>query len=56
MSEFAVEFGEQYARALQDYLAQGQERFLQQAYELGRRATSGGLGLMDMARIPLDME
>lgn len=40
---------EQYRRALQDYLAGGGEGDLQRAYELGREALAGGLGVLDMA-------
>jgi len=38
----------QYAGALRDYLADPDEAVLQRAYELGRRAIDGGLGLLDL--------
>jgi signal transduction histidine kinase len=36
---------------LRRYLLRQQESFLQQAYELGRKAIASGLGVLDMARI-----
>src|SRR5258708_5827242 len=41
----------QYAATLHRYLVRQQEAFLQQAYELGRKAIASGLGVLDMARI-----
>src|SRR5882724_7473312 len=41
----------QYAAILHRYLVRQQEAFLQQAYELGRKAIASGLGVLDMARI-----
>jgi len=41
----------QYAATLRRYLVRQQEAFLQQAYELGRKAIASGLGVLDMARI-----
>ena len=41
----------QYAVQLQDFLAKEEERFLVQAYELGRKILGRGLGLLDLARI-----
>ncbi len=38
----------EYERALRSYLRQGGESSLKQAYELGRRALSGGQGILDM--------
>lgn len=42
---------EQYATALQKYLAEGGESGLLRAYELGRQAVESGLGVLDMASI-----
>jgi light-regulated signal transduction histidine kinase (bacteriophytochrome) len=42
-------FGREYASALERYLQQGDEVTLSVAYELGRRAVSEGLGVLDMA-------
>jgi signal transduction histidine kinase len=41
----------QYAVRLRGFLAQDEERFLTQAYELGRKLLRRGLGLLDLARI-----
>jgi len=41
----------QYAATLRRYLVRQQEAFLQQAYELGRKAIASGLGVLDIARI-----
>jgi len=41
----------QYAATLRRYLVRQQEAFLQQAYEIGRKAIASGLGVLDMARI-----
>ncbi len=38
----------EYERALRSYLRQGGESSLKQAYELGRRALSGGQGIVEM--------
>ena len=46
----AVVKGE-YLRGLQEYLADGRESALQQAYELGRRVLADGLGVVEMATI-----
>jgi PAS domain S-box-containing protein len=40
-----------YARALQDYIAEGGEAALQEAYDLGRQALAQGLGVHDLATI-----
>ena len=40
-----------YAATLRRYLARAQEATLQAAYELGREAIAGGLGVLDMARL-----
>lgn len=42
---------ERYRSGLQDYLAGVEEPALRQAYELGRQALGGGLGILDMATI-----
>ena len=41
----------EYTATLRGYLVRQQEVFLQEAYELGRKAIAGGLGVLDMARI-----
>ena len=41
----------QYAATLRRYLVRQQEAFLQQAYEIGRKAIASGLGVLDIARI-----
>jgi two-component system sensor histidine kinase DegS len=41
----------QYAGALRHYVEHQRETLLQQAYELGRKASAEGLGVLDMARI-----
>ncbi len=40
-----------YLRGLQEYLADGREEALQQAYELGRRVLADGMGVVEMATI-----
>lgn len=49
MKDTLPELAEQYVSALQDYLAGGGEVVLQRAYELGRQALAGGLGVLEMA-------
>ncbi|HSI51738.1 MAG TPA: ATP-binding protein [Ideonella sp.] len=44
-------FQQEYVRALENYLQAGGESALSNAYELGRRAISEGLGVLDMARL-----
>ena len=41
----------QYTQALEDHLAGGGETALQEAYELGRRGLTEGLGVLDMASL-----
>lgn len=41
----------EYERTLRSYLRQGGESSLKQAYELGRRALSGGQGIVDMIAV-----
>lgn len=48
------ELAEQYSAILQDYCAGGNEAALFHAYELGRRAATGGLSLLDMAAVHQD--
>ena len=43
-------FAAEYAAALRDYLKGGGEAGLQRAYELGRQALAGGLGVLGVAR------
>lgn len=45
------ELVEQYTAALQNYLDGAGEAALQRAYELGRKALVGGLGVLDMAAV-----
>ena len=40
-----------YSATLRTYLAEREESCLEQAYEIGRRAIAGGLGVLDMARL-----
>src|SRR5438552_10725888 len=40
-----------YAAAMEDYLAGGGERALRRAYELGRRAVSQGVGILEIVSI-----
>src|SRR5439155_10710644 len=51
MKSQMAEVSRRYAAALRRYLSRHQETLLQQAYELGREAIAGGLGVLDMARI-----
>src|SRR6266481_5178557 len=51
MNSQVAEVARQYAAVLHRYLGREQETLLQQAYELGREAIAGGLGVLDMARI-----
>jgi len=46
-----LEIPSEYVAALRDYLARTDEVALRRAYELGRRALAGGLGVLDMARL-----
>ena len=45
------QLAEQYAAALEDYLAGGGEAPLHLAYELGRQAIASGVGVLEMASI-----
>lgn len=45
---------QQYTTTLEQYLADGQEVFLEQAYELGRSAIAGKFGILDMARVHME--
>src|SRR5712692_4208344 len=49
MRETMEKLEDQYTAALRDSIAGMGESSLQQAYELGRRALAGGLGVLDMA-------
>jgi PAS domain S-box-containing protein len=51
MNSRARKLARQYAATLGRYLDRQQESLLQQAYELGRTAIAGGMGLLDVARI-----
>jgi signal transduction histidine kinase/ActR/RegA family two-component response regulator len=44
-------FAERYARAQEEFLAVSDEAGLERAYELGREAISGGLGVLDLAAV-----
>jgi signal transduction histidine kinase len=48
VGENLSDFTGQYQRMLKNYLAQGGEEHLLDAYDLGRRALAGGLGLLDI--------
>src|SRR5437867_8413973 len=45
------DFSERYAEALRKYLVEESEDALQAAYELGREVISGGLGVLDVAKV-----
>jgi PAS domain S-box-containing protein len=45
------QFAEEYTAALRDYLRGSGEAGLQRAYELGRQALAGKLGVLDMGRV-----
>ncbi|NJD77625.1 MAG: PAS domain S-box protein [Candidatus Methanoperedens sp.] len=45
------ELEKQYVLALEDYVAEGEERALECAYELGRRAIADGQGILDIAAV-----
>ncbi len=49
MNRLPAKLSRRYAGALREYLAEGHEAVLQHAYELGRSAIGGGLGVLDMA-------
>ena len=51
MSDGSNGLGEQYAQALEAYVAGLGEAALNQAYELGRKAYTDGLGVLDMAMV-----
>jgi len=51
MKTTAQGIGEQYAAALQEYLAGGGEPALERAYELGRQAVESGLGVLEIAGV-----
>lgn len=48
------ELKKQYTSALQDYLEEGEEKSLEHAYELGRKAIADGKGILDMAAVHQD--
>ena len=49
--ELSQELAQQYESALHSYLVDSDEEGLERAYELGRRAISQGLGVIDLASI-----
>jgi len=51
MSKSSLKLQDQYTCALRNYLDSGGEDALHMAYELGREAITGGLGVLDMDRI-----
>lgn len=51
MKEFEKKFANRYATALHRFLNDATEMHLEQAYELGRKAISKGVGVLAMARI-----
>lgn len=48
MAENLNDFSSQYQKMLKKYLVEGGEEYLHGAYELGRKALGGGLGLLDI--------
>ena len=48
MAENLNDFSSQYQKMLKNYLVHGGEEHLHGAYELGRKALAGGLGLLDI--------
>ena len=48
VTENLNDFSSQYQKMLKKYLAEGGEEYLHGAYELGRKALGGGLGLLDI--------
>ena len=50
MNSRARKLSRQYLATLCRYLDRQQESLLEEAYELGRKASAGGLGVLDMAR------
>ncbi|MEW6304983.1 MAG: histidine kinase [Verrucomicrobiota bacterium] len=51
MTDTARNLSHRYTTTLHRYLAAKEEAGLEQAYELGRAAIAGGMGILDMARI-----
>ena len=51
MNRRAPSLSRRYGELLRDYRARPEETLLQQAYEVGRKAITRGLGVLDMARI-----
>jgi signal transduction histidine kinase len=51
MKDNLHKLAQQYKASLQDYLDNGEEAALQQAYELGRKALAEGLGVLEMVTI-----
>jgi len=49
MKPTVKELGEEYTAAMRDYLAGQGEAALRRAYEAGRRALAGGMGVLEMA-------
>lgn len=54
MKATSLELVDEYIAALQDYLTGGGEATLQRAYELGRKALTDGLGVLEMAALHSD--
>jgi len=51
MKEVVNRLTEEYAAAMQDFLAGQGEAALRRAYEAGRRALSDGLGVLEMVAV-----
>lgn len=51
MTDSDLAFAEQYSAGLKGYLGAASEEALHAAYELGRKALSEGLGVLDMAKV-----
>src|SRR2546426_6877411 len=46
-----LQLSEEYSNALQAYLVKGDEEALSKAYELGRRALAGNMGVLEMTTV-----
>jgi signal transduction histidine kinase len=55
VNDFARQLSFRYGTTLRRHLTCEDEAILQEAYELGRKAAAGGLGILDLARIHQEM-